>query len=200
MFSSESSGRLLGPDSPTAAAGSNRSRAISPAATGLVSSAHANALLTSMLTPRAASPHTGAMLTMQPHLISVGGFSSIEDALKPDTAAGAAAGPAGKAGFWQSLGTALRLNPAGGTPALRVTGGAALQGDVSAAAAAAPSPVAATAAMGGDDNSQAKPVYSSVMKGPSAASDLVLMCRRYGACCAVRVKLPFPGGVPSLAD
>jgi hypothetical protein len=30
----------------------------------------------------------------------------------------------------------------------------------------------------GFENSQAKPVYSSVLKGPSAASDLVLMCRR----------------------
>lgn len=88
------------------------------------------------------------------------------------------------AGFLQGLGTALKLNPAGGTPALRVTGGAAaaaaIQGEAAATAAAAVQPPVAMAAMGtaADDNSQAKPVYSSVMKGPSAASDLVLMCRR----------------------
>jgi hypothetical protein len=92
----------------------------------------------------------------------------------------------------QGLGTALRLNPAGGTPALRVTGQQCDGGSNAAAAAAAAAmqpPGAVVAAMGGYqdagssglllDNSQAKPVYAGlVMKGPSAAADLVVMCRR----------------------
>lgn len=106
--------------------------------------------------------------------------------LNPNTTASAAGGGGGlggglgggsgsrkNPGFWRGIGTALRFNPgSSGTPALRVTAG-----DAAAAAAAAAQPPAAAMASA-DDNSQAKPVYSSVLKGPSAASDLVLMCGR----------------------
>ena len=97
-----------------------------------------------------------------------------------------------KAGILQASGAALRLNPAGGLPAMRISGGAALQCDAAAGAAAAPAgqqsasaaAAVAAAAGGGVDNSQAKPTYSGVQKGPSSAADLALMCRRWdqGVC------------------
>lgn len=183
------------PGTTAAAAGtasSRSSRAISPspAATGLVSSAHANALLTSMLlTPRTQNPSKPP----QPPHAAAAGFSDSDAVsavcvLDPDTTAGGGGGGSSSRspGFWRGIGTALRLNPASsGTPALRVTGAAAV-GDMAGAAAAAAAaavqpPAAAMAALlmaSADDNSQAKPVYSSGLKGPSAASDLVLMCRR----------------------
>lgn len=168
---------------------SSTNRAISPAATGLVSSAQANARLTSLLSPsspRGVSSPTnwskpGVNMAKLRVLGPVLGFANgpgFSNSGVGDLTACAGADD-GHAVVLQASEAALLAQPVTGCLAMRPSGGGALQGDAKSAAAAGAGhqPMTATA-MSDYDNSQAKPVYSSVQRRPSSAADLVLMCRR----------------------